>query len=394
MPWLALIFRLVAGQMVIDAHGRLVPVQEHLTATALAPVIRKAPAAAAGIPTDWPRATPVPSHETHEDAGVPDVRPPELEREAQMAPSRTEPFEKPATEVRRSWLSRHGTDLLIFTSGAFLVPAQRAGRHGLNWFSVIFASQAVICGIYHYCDQHRVGTDLNGPTCSEQSYRFWHLADHGMAYFVMLQMGFLLLGPEDPILRRLSPATVERPPFAGGNAGECHDNGDATGSEQGGMLGGQWQTVAATRLCPGFLMFLVIWRAARGEHVIGSPAFHVVLGTLCCLLFLFAQSAFWLLRPNVAAQALQMKQGWFRALLCICSVIIATMMFVAMQLVANDGTKVGMGGAKAFAHSAWHVGIASLGTVVFEVIGLEAFRIDVERFQGHHFKQTVSGNMG
>eukprot|EP00435_Cladocopium_sp_Y103_P009343 s2629_g2.t1 len=113
-----------------------------------------------------------------------------------------------------------------------------------------------------------------------------------------------------------------------------------------------------------------------------------------CLLFLFAQSAFWLLRPNVAAQALQMKQGWFRALLCICSVIIATMMFVAMQLVANDGTKVGMGGAKAFAHSAWHVGIASLGTVVFEVIGLEAFRIDVERFQGHHFKQTVSGNMG
>eukprot|EP00435_Cladocopium_sp_Y103_P018643 s2629_g4.t1 len=104
-----------------------------------------------------------------------------------------------------------------------------------------------------------------------------------MAYFVMLQMGFLLLGPEDPILRRLSPATVERPPFAGGNAGECHDNGDATGSEQGGMLGGQWQTVAATRLCPGFLMFLVIWRAARGEHVIGSPAFHVVLGTLCWL---------------------------------------------------------------------------------------------------------------
>ena len=31
--------------------------------------------------------------------------------------------------------------------------------------------QAVICGIYHYCDQHRVGTELNGPVCSEQSYR-------------------------------------------------------------------------------------------------------------------------------------------------------------------------------------------------------------------------------
>ncbi|CAL1172497.1 unnamed protein product [Cladocopium goreaui] len=341
MLWLTLIWRSVAGQMVVDAHGRLVPVQEHLTATALAPVIRK------GIPTDWPRPTPVPSHE---DAGVPDVRPPELEREAQIAPLRSEPFEKPA-EVKRSWLSRHGTDLLIVTSGAFLVPAQRAGRHGLNWFSVIFASQAVICGIYHYCDQHRVGTELNGPVCSDQSYRFWHLADHGMAYFVMLQMGFLLLGPEDPILRRFSPWTsVEHPPFAG-NAGECHEP-DATGSEQGIL--GQWQTVSATRLCPGFLMFLVIWRAARGEHVIGSPAFHVVLGTLCCLLFLFAQSAFWLLRRSVATQALQMKQAWFRALLCICSVIIATMMFVAMQLVANDGTKVGMGGAKAFAHSAWH----------------------------------------
>lgn len=372
--------------MVVDARGRFVPVQEHVTATALAPVtsvIRK------GIPTDWPRP-PVPSHE---DAGV-DVRPPELEREAQIAPLRTEPFEKP-TEVKRSWLSRHGTDLLIVTSGAFLVPAQRAGCHGLNWFSVTFASQAVICGIYHYCDQHRVGTDLHGPVCSDHGYRFWHLADHGMAYFVMLQMGFLLLGPEDPILRRFSPwASVERPPFASGNANDCHEPGDATGSEQGGVLGGQWQTVWATRLCPGFLMFLVIWRAARGEHVIGSPAFHVLLGTLCCLLFLFAQSAFWLLRPSVATHALQMKQSWFRALLCLCSVIIATMMFVAMQLVANDGTKVGMGGAKAFAHSAWHVGIASLATVVFEVIGLEAFRIDVESFQGHHFKQTVSGNMG
>ena len=32
-------------------------------------------------------------------------------------------------------------------------------------------SQAVICGIYHYCDQHRIGTDLAGPSCSEPSYR-------------------------------------------------------------------------------------------------------------------------------------------------------------------------------------------------------------------------------
>ena len=32
-------------------------------------------------------------------------------------------------------LSRHGTDLLIFTSGAFLLPAHRSGRRGLNWFS-------------------------------------------------------------------------------------------------------------------------------------------------------------------------------------------------------------------------------------------------------------------
>ena len=109
--------------------------------------------------------------------------------------------------------------------------------------------QAIICGVYHYCDQHRVGTDLDGPVCSETTYRslavpfhqglarlvwrfkfalcrgFWHLADHGMAYFaaalttmrcqakkgirgfwhpteIMLQMAFLILGPEDPTLRR------------------------------------------------------------------------------------------------------------------------------------------------------------------------------------------------
>ena len=42
--------------------------------------------------------------------------------------------------INHSWvnqlrLSRHGTDLLIFTSGAFLLPAHRSGRRGLNWFS-------------------------------------------------------------------------------------------------------------------------------------------------------------------------------------------------------------------------------------------------------------------
>ena len=93
---------------------------------------------------------------------------------------------------------------------------------------MLFASQALICGVYHYCDQHRVGTKLLGPSCSEPNYRasgpkkprnasffegFWHLADHGLAYFVMLQMALLLLGPEDPTLRR---ATARRAPRACG----------------------------------------------------------------------------------------------------------------------------------------------------------------------------------
>ena len=37
--------------------------------------------------------------------------------------------------------------------------------------------EAVICGIYHYCDQHRIGTELQGPVCSEATYRAlacWH----------------------------------------------------------------------------------------------------------------------------------------------------------------------------------------------------------------------------
>ena len=67
---------------------------------------------------------------------------------------------------------------------------------------MLFASQALVCGVYHYCDQHRVGTELLGPSCSESTYRVCHLGDHGLAYFLMLQMALLLLGPEDPTLRR------------------------------------------------------------------------------------------------------------------------------------------------------------------------------------------------
>ena len=39
--------------------------------------------------------------------------------------------------------------------------------------------------------------------------------------------------------------------------------------------------VSATRLCPGFLMFLVIWRAARGEHVIGPLECDDPIGSPC-----------------------------------------------------------------------------------------------------------------
>ncbi|CAK9008209.1 unnamed protein product [Durusdinium trenchii] len=351
------------GKLAVDSYGRLVPVQEHVSipsvpAMATSPVIRKV--ASLPVPTDWPKPLPkVPAPDPAPDAT------PELAREAQISrtnsPSTAPPLHLPEA-AHISSAPVHGTDLLVLTSGAFLLPAHVSGRAGLQWYGMIFSLQALICGVYHYCDQHRVGTELSGPVCSETSYRFWHLSDHGMAYFVMLQMGFLLLGPEDPMLRRLVPW------------------GDTV------RLPGPLQTVFVTRLVPSILLILLVWRG-HGDHSIGSPIFHLLLGGLCCLLFLFAQSTFWLFRPGAAAQALFLKQSWLRLALCSASVILSLMMFVAMQRVANDQSKVGMGGAKAVAHSAWHVATAVLACGLFQVIQRPSCRYEASDFQGQTFKE-------
>ncbi|CAJ1346837.1 unnamed protein product [Effrenium voratum] len=343
-----------SGQMVVDASGRLMPMQDTV------PVIRKVgQAPVPPVPTDWPRQS-GPKHQEFDDPALP----PEVEREAQISKIMQQPSPRNVNEPRATQAKppetpgrlTTATDLLILSSGAFLLPAHRGGQKGLNWLSCIFAMQAIICGVYHYCDQHRVGTDLDGPVCSETTYRFWHLADHGMAYFIMLQMAFLILGPEDPTLRRLAPS-----------------------------CGGGSLVAMGTRICPAGVLSIILWLSARSDHAVGSPAFHLVLGGLCCLLFLFGKGSFWLLRPAAAAHTLALPQAWLRLVLCFSSVGLSILLFLGMQTVANDKTKVGMGGYKAYAHSMWHVAAAVLAAGVLELLEWQRLRFLQQDFQGHEF---------
>eukprot|EP00439_Symbiodinium_sp_Y106_P035323 s3721_g4.t1 len=221
--------------------------------------------------------------------------------------------------------------------------------------------QAVICGIYHYCDQHRVGTSLEGPVCSDATYRVTHISDHGMAYFVMLQMGLLILGPEDPTLQRITPNC-------------CGTSTDVAGLPL--------HVVALTRALPSIFVAFLLISTARGDHSIGSPAFHLALGFLVCLLLFSAKGVFWLLRPSAAAKAFALPQSWLRLGLCAAAVIASIFLFLGMQTVANDDTKVGMGGAKACAHSMWHVAAALLAGLILEALHSSRFAYVEEDFQG------------
>jgi len=349
----------------IDAQGAPVVVVSQAPAAPIhhAEVSQK-PSPAAAAPLDhWPTA--------HEVEQSEPLLPPELARKGQIEPETpTEPlFRKEVPDrgpeaspkTRPSFLARHATDLLILTSAAFLFPAHHAGRKGLTWISFLFAVQAVICGIYHYCDQHRVGTSLEGPVCSDATYRVTHISDHGMAYFVMLQMGLLILGPEDPTLQRIIPNC-------------CGTSTDVAGLPL--------HVVALTRALPSLLVAFLLISTARGDHSIGSPAFHIALGVLVCVLLFSAKGVFWLLRPSAAAKAFALPQSWLRLALCAAAVIASIFLFLGMQMVANDDTKVGMGGAKACAHSMWHVAAALLAGLVIETLHSSRFAYVEEDFQG------------
>lgn len=91
--------------------------------------------------------------------------------------------------------------LLVLTSLAFLIPAHASLGLGRRWHGTVFATVAIVCCFYHVCDTELLEDLGLCGSCPAEVRRGLTLADHGLAYFGILQMGFLVLGPEDPTMQ-------------------------------------------------------------------------------------------------------------------------------------------------------------------------------------------------
>eukprot|EP00933_Yihiella_yeosuensis_P060319 TRINITY_DN627_c1_g1_i2.p1 TRINITY_DN627_c1_g1~~TRINITY_DN627_c1_g1_i2.p1 ORF type:complete len:473 (+),score=46.73 TRINITY_DN627_c1_g1_i2:125-1543(+) len=213
--------------------------------------------------------------------------------------------------------------LLVVTGFAFLAPAVTAIRLGRLWLASVFTLMSAICAAYHICDADL--PDIMGlrRSCPASVTHVLTLADHGSAYFCILQLAFLLLGPEDPSL-------------------------------QDGAESPKISTMVMTRLLPAtsivaLLAFLTSW-----------SEFHWLCILLCEGLLLSGFFAFWL-RPgqrSVATKVLLRRHFWLRALKHgLIPVFVASCLFICMNI---SGISI--------AHSIWHVVLSVLAVRIIHAV--------------------------
>lgn len=97
--------------------------------------------------------------------------------------------------------------LLVLSSFAFLAPGYVSHSLQRQWYASVFLMMSVVCAIYHVCDT-KLPEHLGLSPCPADVTHLLTLADHGAAYFCILQIGFLVLGLEDPTLQWLGHVKI------------------------------------------------------------------------------------------------------------------------------------------------------------------------------------------
>eukprot|EP00441_Pelagodinium_beii_P011480 CAMPEP_0197703148 /NCGR_PEP_ID=MMETSP1338-20131121/125292_1 /TAXON_ID=43686 ORGANISM="Pelagodinium beii, Strain RCC1491" /NCGR_SAMPLE_ID=MMETSP1338 /ASSEMBLY_ACC=CAM_ASM_000754 /LENGTH=644 /DNA_ID=CAMNT_0043287041 /DNA_START=11 /DNA_END=1945 /DNA_ORIENTATION=+ len=221
-----------------------------------------------------------------------------------------------------SWLP----DVLILSAGVFLYPAHRAGQAGLTWLSLLFATQALMSGIFHYCEEHHLENYFDGPACTESTFHVFQLAIRGMYYFVFLQVAFLLCGPEDPILQRLEPTF---------GTAAAHNTD---------ILGVPLSAFVLTRALPTAVFAMMFSFIIVGDHAVGSIIFHSELLGACCATFISVMCFFWIGRPTAAAKVFSEGRFWLRVASCVIFAfagLICHMALVPKDAALSDDRMVG-----------------------------------------------------
>jgi len=238
-----------------------------------------------------------------------------------------------------SWTS----DVLVLSAGVFLYPAHCAGRASMTWLSFLFATQALVGGLFSYCDVHHLTTQIDGPTCPESTYNFLQYAIRGIYYFVFLQVAFLLSGPEDSILQRLIPTSG----FAYLN------NID--------LLGMPFPVFLLNRALPVAVFALMFSFILVGDHAVGSTIFHAELLGATCAAFIVVVGTFWISRPVAAAKVLTEQRIWLRMAL---GMVFATVGVVSHVALAPKDMNPSID--KATADIVWNAVVAVMAALVIQ----------------------------
>jgi len=214
--------------------------------------------------------------------------------------------------------------VMILTSFAFLAPAKYAARAGRPFHVAMFATMAMTCAVYHLCDAEAPiqAMLLHGGHCPDPLTHILTLADHASAYFCILQMAFMLLGPEDHNLQWPHEETTPRKPWA-----RVPTRG-----------------IVYNRALP-LLAMLVFLALNLDFHM-----FHCQMLMICAVVLLHGAGQFWWSNREHAPQVLFHAVFWNR-------LISLGLLPISLCLPL---LYIGHVYASGLAHAAWHVLIATM----------------------------------
>mmetsp|Transcript_12530 Transcript_12530/g.22121 ORF Transcript_12530/g.22121 Transcript_12530/m.22121 type:complete len:533 (+) Transcript_12530:93-1691(+) len=226
--------------------------------------------------------------------------------------------------------------LLLAISGlAFLAPARVAYGLGRMWHASIFALMAGLLPLYHACDDKL--SAAFGLASLPGSFRTsLRLADHGCVYFCILQLGFLALGPEDPIFQWMGESKITR------------ENMEVLSSSP------PWDIVLLIRVVPAVAMIVFLSSCPPWED------FHWQAVVLLDVLWLLGLALFWLhpKRSKNASKVL-VRMGYWLRLWKHAVLPLSVLMFLLVGFTAN--------GSKAL-HASWHFVLAYMAVSVVRTV--------------------------
>lgn len=226
--------------------------------------------------------------------------------------------------------------LIVTTSFAFLLPARVSFSIGWLWQAAVFIIMTIVCFFYHVCDAHVPALLGLGFTCPEPTRYFFTLADHGLAYFCVLQMAFLVLGPEDPAMQWIDHASVQTSPGFALSMATPPD------------------VIMLTRLLPAAAMSAFLCLFTSWDD------FHWQSLLVCDVLVIVACTAFWLNpdRRSSILKVLMRNKFWQRAWRCGgMPVLFMAVLFTAMQFFHSRAL-----------HAMWHVAVAIIAVNIIGAV--------------------------